>query len=343
MWWLALLLGACVGSDQADSPTEPGDTDTMVEEPRTTWMVVAGTFDDGGMCCKSDHTGCDLYLIEYDLSNYVVLDVTRLTDADGADTSPAIEPERRYVLYQREQDRPPAIHYVSLETLDNEVLVEDGLQAYVSLDGTLMAYRSEGGPDNRDVHLRSISFDDNVVNLGAVEELTDNGQSTEPMIFTNNDHVALYQKTGEVHDGQTIVHGLGDSSVYEFSEPGGGCAHGSVNYEGSRLFCQQGMELHSRTLTNDGWSEMEVFPYPDPEDPTFAGCDQVTAGHAEFCGDSEHVLAVYSCKMGEDVVVAHTMLFQWGGPVLARITDQVEEFLGVEGAQSYTGMCTLAQ
>ena len=112
-----------------------------------------------------------------------------------------------------------------------------------------------------------------------------------------------------------------------------------MRVEGHILFCQRAEQLYARVLSGSSRGPLTRHRYPDPGDPAYVGCPDLTFGHAEFCGDSATVLATYGCKRGQEEEDAQLYLFRWDGPVVALVSRQASAALGVTGGTARSGVC----
>ena len=180
------------------------------------------------------------------------------------------------------------------------------------------------------------------VELGDLTYITTNGLGSEPVFFPGGERLAYYQKTGTPGEGATMVVHLESGDEFQFSE-WSGCAHGTVNYSGTRFFCQDQHQLSIRDLEDDSWSELETGQFPELDLADFPGCDDLSYAHPQYCGDDEHILVTVSCLQDSIILSAELVLLSWNGrnegEVSAFIGRLAAEEFGSDNSDSYVGSC----
>lgn len=300
-------------------------------------IAFSGSFENGGTCHKYDQTGCDLYLATYDLETNALISLQSLSDeTESIETFPAVSPDAEYVLYQYERDGSMDMWYVIPETLERGLLIEHAQAPYLSMDGTLLAYWRKTGKNEFQSYLRTITWDGSSIELGPEELLTGSLSAKEPIIFPDNTLVAYYESGAEPMTGQTLILDRSTGEEFAFSRKDG-CSHGSVSPDGSQFFC----DIYDLRDYDGSWSPLRTVSPQQPDSHPFSeDCEMITYGHAEYCGDSEYILATASCKIGTDTVAAALVFMDLEGAVIGWFHESIENELRVSGTQSRSGICT---
>jgi hypothetical protein len=305
-------------------------------------VVFAGNFQKGGSCHKDDKTGCDVFSALYEPGTGTVREVDALVvTADISEQAPVQDPLSRFVLYLSGEGFLQDL-YVYLPGGEAGMLVEHAREAAVSSDGAWIGYREESTGGSMDVVIASILDVTDTVELGEPIHLTDHGLGSEPVFFPGNERLAYYEKTGTPGEGATMIVHIESGEKFQFSE-WNGCAHGSVNYSGSRYFCQEYHHLWVRDLEGDSWSDLERITFPDLDLADFPGCDSLSYAHPKYCGDDEHVMVTVSCVLESEIVSAELVLLEWDGRTEGKLETlfgrlAAEEF-GAVDADSYMAKC----
>ncbi len=339
---LALLAAGCTSSSTAPAAGGAGAGgkaargnlgSAAAATPSTVIRVAFGaSFENGGDCQKASRSGCDVLVAEYDMASKKVLSVEPVATGSLTQDFPAQEIGGNRILFQQLTRPPPAIAYATPGG-SSTVLIERGGHPYLSTDGTMLAYDIYTG-QKREAAVRSIDFSTDPPTLGTPQKWS----GDEPYILPGNQYAAYYLKGDAPKTGQTRIRNLktGEDTAMSLKN---GCAHGAVNYSGTRIFCQQGYDIYSRTFDGTNWGELETSRFPEVSDPAYADCDQITYGHAEFCGDDDHLLTTYTCYVNGRVRTAQLMISTWDGSDVTLFSRQVGELLGKKGA-ARSGVCS---
>lgn len=337
----ALASLACSGVATSDDTPSPSVA-VAAAEPAPAERIrvaLAASFGTGGTCRKHELSGCDIFVAEYDLGTKTLLSAERVAGTAGvADDFPVLDPQGRYVIYQRERGKRHELMYASLVSGQSGKLVDAAREAALSHDGSLLAYTAYLPQRRFAVQLHTVSVSaDGVPALGPAETVLGGGSSSEPYFLPGDQALAFYQKGDRPHSGQTRILDRQAGTQEGFSEEDG-CAHGTVSPSGARMLCQSSGKMRFREKQGEAWGPLQSRSFPSPEDPAFAGCERITFGHPEFCGSDSLVLTTYTCMNNNTLENAQMMLFDWDRGVVARLTREMAAMLGQQG-EARSGVC----
>lgn len=308
------------------------DIQNIKESPEIVNIVFAGS--EGDQCVKGEIDGCDIYTAEVEIKSGEVLSLNKLIDEENVgEFFPSYDINKRYLLYERKNEKKDKdIYYHIFETEENGLLIKSSQNPILSYDSSLLGYWGKDSEGNFKSYFTEISYEDGEIILSEITELPFNDVK-EPIIFPDNNLVALYFSNEQSSGGQNMIYNLETEDLFEFSDEGDGCTHGSVSPSGEKYFCQSGNTLKFRSLINDEWSEINKIV---PDRSIYSDCQKTSVGHPEFCTE-DYLITIVSCFENNKIIKNGLGLYDLNGNMVHWLQSDFEEISNIKNSR--TGVC----
>lgn len=130
-----------------------------------------------------------------------------------------------------------------------------------------------------------------------------------------------------------MIYNLETGDLFEFSDEGDGCTHGSVSPSGEKYFCQSGNTLKFRDLINNEWSEINKIV---PDMSIYSDCQKTSVGHPEFCTE-DYLITIVSCFEDNVIIKNGLGLYDLNGEMVHWLQGNFEEISDIKNSR--TGVC----
>ena len=315
-------------------------------------LVFAANLDGDESCTRDAHGGADLYRVDYDLATGEASNLRRLTDRAGmAEWFPALSPDGRWIVYDREE-RPapgrsrPVLHALDLESGADSLLAEDARFAAFSADGrTLFFSRQERGEHS--LWKAEARADGSTFRLGPARQIADSRTGggilvEDPAPFPDGTTLAYHRKVDDTSGAQAAVIGA-DGSGPRALTPADGCGHVAVSPDGQAVACTRSRDgrLVIIRRAGDTWGAPEDVALPDRPadyagfDPRFGGVREVRHSYVEWLAPDLLLLTTHGADGARDFRIARLFLVRLDGagraPSLVDVSSAVEKLAGRAG------------
>ncbi len=315
-------------------------------------LVFAANLDSDQSCTRDAHGGADLYGVDYDLATGEASNLRRLTDRTGlAEWFPALSPDGRWAVYDREE-RPapgrsrPSLHVLDLETGGDSLLAADARFAAFSADGRTLFYsRQERGEHS--LWKAEVQAADSTFRLGPARPIADSRTGggilvEDPSPFPDGTTLAYHRKVDDASGAQAAVIGAEGSSPRALT-PADGCGHVAVSPDGQAVACTRSRDgrLVIIRKAGDPWKAPEDVALSDRPadyagfDPRFGRVREVRHSYVEWLAPDLLLLTTHGADGARDFNIARLFLVQLGAegqrPQLVDLSTPIEKLAGRSG------------
>jgi len=334
----------------ASPPPATAPATTPAAEPQERYLIAfAANLDSEAGCHYDDHTGCDVYTVEYNATTGAVSDLRRLTTSPAAEWFPSLSPDGCFVAFNVDT---PARNTATVLHAASGASVSLGANTRFpdwSPVGDALAWASSRGtPQN--IFMADAEADCATGRLGigtrrqVTHELSGTGAG-DPDFFPGGESLAFHIDGGTtIPAGAAVISADGSGQVELTHTDGSG--HVAVRPDGGAVIAGQPklpiLRLIERTA--EGWTAAVGAYRAGPAasyarfDSRYGTCSSVNPSYPAWL-DDEHVIFGLQCGELGQVSFSHLFIAGIAGADAGSQVDLgslIEELAGVEGKSLIT-------